>query len=149
MKEISSKFLFRDSCKGQEYHTNHNSSVIILLLICEAIIRVLNWKNSQITNNYISGITKNSMNYRAILVSGAINLKIKYNRFENMNRPIQIIAIKNTGDGSIYSITYNSLTQTNFSDMKFNLCQNLTEAFVRYSNKYLDYSAERRIPLLT
>ena len=75
------------SGKGQVYHTNIVIRNNIITNMRSDAIRVLNWKNSQIINNYISDITKNSMNYRAILVSGAINLKIKYNRFENMNRP--------------------------------------------------------------
>jgi hypothetical protein len=137
------------SGKGQVYHTNIIIRNNFISNMRSDAIRVLNWKNSQIINNNITNITKNSKNYRAILVSGGINLKIKYNYFENIIRPIQIMAFKNTGVGSMYSITYNSLTQTNFSDIKFNLCYKLTETFVRYSNTYPNFTNEIKIPLLT
>jgi hypothetical protein len=134
--------------KGQIYHTYIYISNNIITNMRSDAIRVLNWKNSLITNNYIANITKNSSNYRGILASGAINLTIKYNYFVNINRPIQIIVFKNTGDGSMYSATYNNLTQTNFDDMSNNLCYLVTETFVRYSNK-LDFSDQIKIYLKT
>ena len=66
-----------------------------------------------------------------------------------MNRPIEIKAYKNTGAGSMYSVTYNSITDINFFDMTYNLCNQVTETFARYSNILHVYTNERLIPLLT
>ena len=134
---------------GQIYHTWIIIRNNYITNIRSDAIRVLNWKDSQITNNYISTITRNSQNYRGILASGAINLMIKNNYFQDMNRPIEIKAYKNTGAGSMYSVTYNSITDINFFDMTYNLCNQVTETFARYSNILHVYTNERLIPLLT
>lgn len=135
--------------KGQVYHMRIIIRNNIITNTRSDSIRVMNWKNSEITNNYISYVTRNSKQYRAILASGAINLKIKFNYFKNMNRPIQILSSKNSGYGSIYSVTYNSLTSYNYQDMKYNLCFNVGENFARISNKYQDYSNQIWLNLLT
>ena len=135
--------------KGQKYHTKiiiRNN--IITNTRCDAI-RILNWKDSQITNNYIADVTKNSHNYRAICASGAVNLTIKYNYLKSMNRPIEILPTKNTGTGWIYSITYNNITHANIADMKYNYCVCVADNFARITYKYKDYRNTRKIYLLT
>ena len=100
-----------------------------------------------ITNNYIAHITRNSKNYSGILAMGVVNLKIKYNYFEDMNRPILIAVTKNTGAGSMYSATYNVLNGENIADLSYNHCTNVLENFIRYNNQYNYYNNEQIIYL--
>lgn len=135
--------------KGQKYHTKIVIKNNIITNTRADAIHVLNWKNSQIINNYISTISRNSKNFHAILAGGAINLKIKYNYFKNMNRPIEVLVTKNSGAGSMYSLTYNNLTRENYADMRYNLCSGVGENFARISFKYRYYANQLKINLLT
>ena len=135
--------------KGQIYHTKiiiRNNKITSTR--CDAI-RILNWKDSQIINNYIADVRKNSNNYRAVCASGAVNLTVKYNYFNNMNRPIEILPAKNTGTGWMYSITYNKIIPTNIADIKHNFCVSVVDNFARITYKYKDYSNTRKIYLIT
>lgn len=125
--------------KGQIYH----NKIIIrnnkITNIRSDAIKALNWKNVEITNNYIEKIPKNSKNYRGILANGVINIKIKNNYFVNMYRPVQIMPTKNNGVGSMYAITYNTITNENLNDLKNNLCSKVSENFVYVSNSMTSF----------
>jgi len=119
--------------KGQVYHTNIIIKNNKITNIRNDAIKMLNWKNVEITNNYIANIPINSKNYRGIFGTG-INFKIKYNHFANMLRPAQFFPKRNVGAGSMYSITYNDINSRNMEDLKYNLCSNVNERFVYISN---------------
>ncbi|MCK9151556.1 hypothetical protein [Methanobacterium alcaliphilum] len=118
---------------GQVYHTNITIRNNKIINSRSYAIRVLNWKNAHIVNNYINNVPSK---YVAIFTAGAINLKIKQNYFKNMARSIRIFPMKNVGAGSVYSVTYNSLTSTNYEDMKYNLCVSVADNVVRVYTKY-------------
>ncbi|MCL2115025.1 MAG: hypothetical protein FWH29_02255 [Methanobrevibacter sp.] len=131
--------------KGQRYHTgivikNNEITNMRADAIC-----ILNWKDSQIINNNIKNVPKNSNNYRGVRVTG-VNISIKYNKFDNMMRPIQFLPIKNVNEGSMYSITYCTLTSQNENDLRYNLCSNLGEYYTRINNN-LGSITSKRIPV--
>ncbi|MCK9151555.1 hypothetical protein [Methanobacterium alcaliphilum] len=143
-KKINGKYITK---RGQIYHKYiiiHNNRIIHMR---SDAIRALNWKNSKIINNYIAHISKKSKKYRAVLASGVINLKIKHNYFKNMSRPIQVFPTKNPNNGSIYSVTYNKLSPTNYNDMEYNLCEGLNESFARISMVYNAFANAMKIYL--
>ena len=121
--------------KGQIYHTQIVIRNNDISKTRSDPIRLLNWKDSKIINNNIYNIPRNSKDYRGVLATG-VNITIKYNRFSNMNRPVQFFPVKNPGAGSIYTVTYNNLNKQNENDLRYNLCSNVAEPFTRISNVY-------------
>ncbi len=102
-------------------------------------IRIMNWKDSIVENNTIQAIKQPGKdNTRGILVSGAVNVAIRNNEISGAGRPIQYIAWKNSGPGSQYPITYNSLTNSNREDLATNVGRDLSlgEYFVRICPVY-------------
>jgi hypothetical protein len=105
-------------------------------------IRVMNWSSPTIQYNVIDTVASGSGSYRAILVSGVSNPIIKENTFKNTARPIQIMPWKNSGPGSQYAITYNTLTSENITDMLNNTLINVGERFIRYNKTYQVYDKD-------
>jgi len=134
---------------GQIYHNGIIIRNNIIVNMRSDAIRVINWKNSYILNNYIANVAKNTRNHGGVLAGGVVNLCVKYNYFTNMIRIIQITPHKNTGDGYMYSITYNSLNAGNIADMSYNYCINSSENFARINNQYKQYKNEFRIYILS
>lgn len=134
--------------KGQRYHTKIVVKNNAISNTRSDSIHPLNWKDSKIINNDMSNIPKNSV-YRGILGKGVVNLTIKYNKFSNMPRPVQIMPIKNIKEGSMYSVTYNFLNTQNENDLKYNLCSNLNEYFSRINNVFNNFWSVKQIPMLS
>ena len=132
--------------KGQIYHTQIVVKNNDISNMRSDAIRVINWKDSEIINNNIYDLPKNSKNYRGVLATG-VNITIKYNKFSNMMRPVQFFPSKNPGAGSLYSITYNDLNSQNENDLQYNLCWNLDESFTRISNIYNYFMYAQQIPM--
>jgi len=103
-------------------------------------IRVLNWSNSTIENNYFMKVEagKNNAN-RGILASGAHNPTFQNNIFEGMPRAIQFIAWKNSDSGSIYDVTYNVLNDENKDALTTNYVTNSVENFIRINPTFKKY----------
>src|SRR5699024_255196 len=100
-------------------------------------IRVMNWSNSVIENNTIRDVAPSSANNnRGILASGAINPTFKNNTLVNMPRPIQFMAWKNSGYGSLYDITNNELSNKNMRDLATNTIIGYDEDFIRINHVY-------------
>ncbi len=113
-------------------------------------IRVMNWKDSIIENNTITGVKQpGKSDTRGILVSGAVNVSIKNNRINDVGRAIQCIAWKNSGPGSQYPITYNSFTDQNMNDFSTNIGSNLSmgEYFIRINEIYNEFTNVMKIPI--
>lgn len=109
----------------------------------EDAIRVLNWSNSTIANNIFNIIDPGKHNAnRGILASGAINPAFQHNVFENMPRPIQFTAWKNSDSGSEYKVTYNELSDENKEVLSTNTVINSEEDFVRINPKFKKYDKE-------
>lgn len=124
---------------GGKYHDyliiRHNS----INITRSDAIRVMNWSNAIIEDNYIKNVCNANPGKRGILASGAINPTFRNNIFENVGRTIQFIAWKNDGPGSQYGITYNQLNQTNKQALSTNKAINTAETIVRISNTYNEY----------
>lgn len=105
----------------------------------DAPVRVINWQDSILENNTVTTVKQpGKSDTRGFLVSGAVNVSIRNNRFTSMGRPIQCIAWKNSGPGSQYPITYNALTDENLADLATNVGKKMKtgEYFVRINAKY-------------
>lgn len=130
------------SAKGnsQVYHTNLTiRGNYISDMKWDSPFRIMNWKDSVVENNTIQNVKQPGKdNIRGMLVSGAVNVSIKNNTLINTGRPIQFIAWKNSGPGSQYPTTYNSLTESNLADLATNTGKRLSsgEYFVRINKVY-------------
>ncbi|PLT31833.1 right-handed parallel beta-helix repeat-containing protein [Peribacillus deserti] len=102
-------------------------------------IRAMNWSNSIIEGNTFRNIEKTG-NYSGILASGVKNPMFKNNIFDNMPRPIQIFPWKNSGPGSVYAVTYNTISSLNISALSTNKVRNTTETFIRINSVYNEYT---------
>ena len=134
--------------QGQRYHTQIVIRNNEISNTRSDAIRVLNWKDSQIINNVISNVPRNHMNYRGVLAVGE-NITVKYNIFNNMNRPTQFFPAKNTGPGSQYSVSYLNLNRQNENDLRYNLCSNVGESFTRISTVFNRFEFAKQIPMFT
>ncbi|MGL6298187.1 MAG: hypothetical protein ACRC1M_03360, partial [Methanobacteriaceae archaeon] len=124
--------------KGQVYHTNikiKNNKIIKTNLDA---IRPLNWKDSEITNNDIGNVKRKEKGYIGILATG-VNIKIEKNYFYNMIRAVHFNVVKNTGTGSMYTPTYNTLTKQNKIDLGNNLCELVNEPYARIDKNIYKY----------
>lgn len=111
-------------------------------------IRIMNWDSPVITGNYIGNVDYGTGKYRGILASGVHNPTIQNNVFENVARPIQIMAWKNSGAGSQYGIIYNTLSAENIAAMQQNTVINVEENFIRYNPEYNNYNKVEKYPIL-
>ena len=139
------------SASGQKqiYHTN---VVVqgnqISNMKYDAPIRVLNWKDSVVENNTITTVKQSGKkNTRGILVNGGVNVSVKNNRITGAGRAIQYTPWKNTGSGSQYPITYNTLTEQNLADITTNVAKKMAtgEYFVRINAKYNVFTNAKKI----
>lgn len=128
--------------KGQKYHSNIIIRNNKITNTRTEGIRILNWKNALVVNNYIGNIPSSS-NARGILATGC-NIKIKYNYFVNLPRAIQFKPSKNNENGDEYSVTYNFLTERNKNDLKYNLCKNVKNSYATFRN-LLKYTSNEEI----
>lgn len=128
-----------------KYHTNVNIRNNTIEKTRSDSIRIMNWKDATIENNIIRDITSDKTNVRGILASGAINPTIKNNIFINMPRPMQFFPTKNSGAGSEYDISYNSLSPQNKADIANNRAKNVTEDFVRINEEYDVFTNPERV----
>lgn len=110
-------------------------------------IRVMNWSNATIENNTITNVANRKGIFRAILASGAINPTFQHNVIENVSRPIQFMAWKNSGPGSQYAITYNRLTKNNIKALMTNKTIHTNENFIRINHKYNVFDHPQKIYL--
>ncbi len=124
------------------YHTNIRIVENIIVRMRSDAIRVLNWKNTVIEDNYIDDV---GYGYRGVSASGAVNLCIRNNVFEGMCRSIQIYPAKNLNDGSVYRTTFNKLTKRNLTDMTKNTLIDVDEDFIRISEKLGNYSNCKKV----
>lgn len=114
-------------------------------------IRIMNWKDSVVENNTIDKVTqKGKSDTRGILVSGAVNVSIKNNTISGTGRPIQYIAWKNSGAGSQYPVTYNSITESNLADLGTNIGKKMSlgEYFVRICPKYNVFTDAQKVDII-
>lgn len=98
-----------------KYHENVVIQKNIIDTMRQDPIRVMNWKNTMIENNTIKNVVNGSGTYRGIFASGVINPTFRNNYFENVARPIGIMPWKNIGTGSVYKITYNTISNANIT----------------------------------
>ncbi len=141
--EIDGKYVTN---KNQKYHDNITIKNNVITNTRGGAIRVLNWENSEIVNNYISNVTK-IKHQRGIIATGS-NITIKYNYFVNMGIPVQFFPSKNKGSASYYSVTYNNLSKENMNDLQYNICENVSESFTQISNIYNSFSNQIKIPMV-
>lgn len=126
--------------KQQMYHTGviiRNNQISNMKW--DSPLRIINWKDSIVENNTIQAIKQPGKDdTRGILVSGAVNVAIRNNEISGAGRAIQYIAWKNSGPGSQYPVTYNSLTQSNRDDLATNIGRDLSlgEYYVRICPVY-------------
>lgn len=99
-------------------------------------IRSINWKKPIIKGNKIKNVAGGEGSFRAILASGIINPVITENTFSNVARPIQIMPWKNSGPGSQYDITYNTVSVEDIITMLKNELFNVKERFIRVNQTY-------------
>jgi len=100
-------------------------------------IRVMNWSNAVIEDNLIKDVDPGPDDgKRGILASGAINPTFRNNIIENVPRPIQFMPWKNSGPGSIYPVTFNSLNAANLAALETNTAIHYKEDFIRINKKY-------------
>ncbi|MGX9135611.1 right-handed parallel beta-helix repeat-containing protein [Rummeliibacillus sp. JY-2-4R] len=133
---------------GGKLHNNVTIRNNMIKTMRSDAIRVMNWSNPIIDENTISevGIGQNSL--RGILISGASNPTIQHNTFDKVARAMQFIVWENSGPGSIYPPIYNTLTDENKAALQTNTVHNVTEYFIRITNKtYGDYSNAEKIVL--
>ncbi|WP_084268628.1 right-handed parallel beta-helix repeat-containing protein [Oceanobacillus damuensis] len=118
----------------------------------EDAVRVLNWSNATIENNIFKSVDPGEDNAnRGILASGTINPTFQNNVFEDIPRPMQFIAWKNSNSGSEYDVTYNKLSEENKEALSTNTIINYVEDFIRINPKYKKYDKEHTefIPVKT
>lgn len=122
------------------YHNNIRVIYNKMTRIQDISVRPLNWSNSLIAVNTISGPGKEIYKY-AMLAGGISNVTIRDNSFSNYYRIIAIRPAQNSGSGSLYPPTYNKLSTDNLDTLKTNKCQaaSVTESLVRI-NSTLDLS---------
>lgn len=114
-------------------------------------IRIMNWKDSVVENNTIQSIKQpGKYDTRGILVSGAVNVAVRNNVISGAGRAIQYIAWKNSGPGSSYPITYNSLTDSNMADLGTNIGKNLSmgEYYVRICPVYNVFTNAKTVDIV-
>lgn len=102
-------------------------------------IRIMNWKKVVIQNNKIEKVGKIGDTRRGINISGASNIKIHNNTFENMSRAFQFMPWKNTGNGSEYKIIYNKLTEAEIKTFQENTYKKVRENFIRVNTIYNEF----------
>lgn len=107
-------------------------------------IRVLNWKSATIQSNSFSNIAGGTGSFCGVYASGAINPFITGNTFDYVARPIQLVPGINTGNGSAYAVTYNTVESTYANYMSENTVSNILEYYVRYQ-KTMDESSTVRL----
>jgi S-layer homology domain len=106
-------------------------------------IRVMNWSNAIIENNYFKDVTPDPDNNKsAVYASGAINPTFQNNTIINVARPMQFTVAKNIGAGSDYKITYNQLSEENIQALATNTIVNGFEDFIRINKVYQKYDRE-------
>lgn len=133
---------------GGKLHTNIKILDNIINYCDQDPIRVMNWASPVIMNNYISNVDYGNGTYRAILASGVHNPTFQNNIFENVARPIQIMAWKNTGAGEEYDIIYSTLSLENIAAMQQNTLINVGETFIRYNPEYNNYKNVETYPIM-
>lgn len=124
---------------GGKYHTKIEITNNKISGCDNDAIRVMNWKEVTMKDNTIQNVGKRGDGKRGILVSGASKITIVNNVFNNVSRPMQFIAWKNTGNGSQYKITYNKLTAKEMEALKQNKISQTDEKFVRINSTYNEY----------
>ena len=133
------KYSMTDSGKPI-YHNNIRILYNKMTNMKDMAIRPLNWSNSLISSNSMSGQGKDVYQY-AMLTGGIKNVTIRKNNFSNFYRIIGIRPAHNGGNGSLYPPTYNFLTEDNLEALETNKCQatSVTESIARI-NTTLDLS---------
>ena len=102
-------------------------------------IRVMNWKDITIQKNKFTNVANQKDGYRAILISGSSKMNISNNHFKDTSRPIQLMPWKNSGPGEEYEITYNKVTDEEYTLMLQNTLENVQEKFIRVNNTYGEF----------
>ncbi len=107
---------------GGRYHTRIAVVGNQFLNMRNDAIRVMNWRDSAIISNTFDSVwcPGQGNDCRGILASGAENLTVRSNRFDNMARAIQFMPWANDGRAAAYGVTYNALTDTNLLDLASN-----------------------------
>ena len=124
----------------KSYHTNVRITGNNISTIDSDAIRVLNWSKPKILQNTITNVAGGINGKRAILISGGVDPIIKDNTFVKVSRSIQILPAKNSGAGSDYPTTYNSISYSNRGEMLQNTVQELEKYYVIYNKTYKEYS---------
>ncbi|MEH7075103.1 right-handed parallel beta-helix repeat-containing protein [Neobacillus drentensis] len=119
-----------------KYHENILIQSNTIDTMREAPIRVMNWKNAVIENNTIKNVVNGSGTFRGIFASGAINPTFRENYFENVARPIGFMPWRNSDPGSVYKVTYNTISPANIAALKTNRIKKTKENFIRINYIY-------------
>lgn len=108
-------------------------------------IRIMNWDRPRIINNTFTNIGMGDVGKRGILASGIYLPTIKNNHFENTGRPMQFFPWKNNLNGEEYAIIYNRIDEDGLKALSQNSGKNMTEYFIRISDKYLVYTKPKKV----
>lgn len=94
-------------------------------------IRVMNWKDSEISGNTISHVPLFALGRKTygIIASGADNLSVKNNIFKNLNGPAMFVDYSNPNTSGVYKPIYNKISEKNIKDFETN----------KYENTQLDF----------
>ena len=125
------------------YHENILISRNTFVNVTSYVIRMMNWKDCEISDNYFSLTEEYTDPVNAVILNGAINPTVTGNRFVNFETAITCAHWKNTGNGSNYAETYNELSRANLKDMRKNeavdCVNNYFEVYTEYGDTSDDY----------
>jgi len=134
---------------GGKYHTKIEITNNKITECDNDAIRMMNWTDVVMKGNTISKVGKSGDGKRGVLASGVSRINIVDNVFDQVSRPMQFIAWKNTGKGEQYKITYNTLTDAEMDSLKQNKINKTDETFIRINSIYNEYDKGTvKIPMI-
>ncbi|SNS59680.1 Right handed beta helix region [Micrococcales bacterium KH10] len=110
-------------------------------------VHVMQWKNSTVSRNTITGIKSTTGIERGIIVDGSRNLFVSYNTISSVPRALAYRVVDSGGRGAVYGYAYNHISELNFSAWQTNTISTVTESFARWALGPLGADGLRRISL--
>lgn len=125
-----------------KYHTNIDISNNTFVDVTSYVVRMMNWKNCAVTDNYFILRERADGTVNAVILNGAVNPTVTGNLFDNFTTAIKAAHWKNSGSGNIYAETYNKISKANLKAMKKNTTVNCTNDYFEIYTVFGDKTDE-------
>lgn len=112
--------------------------------ISSNVIRVLNWKDADISSNTFVDVAGGAGSVCGVLMSGAVNPLVTGNNFDRVPVPVKLLPTNNIGAGSAYATTYNTLTGPFITGLENNNVAN-AQVYYAINQTTTDASSAQRI----